>query len=328
MNTDVTKSQIAKLEGALEVLATLHGVSVILVGVLEDGLEGQVLGTTGLVLLVLLLGDLHHGGALVFRGRFGHVVAETALEELGTAGLVKGLVFREDKGCLSGSVVLVVQVLASTVLLVLVLLAALALHVGLQLHVLEQALAVLVVRLFGAQTELSAPGLVAQTGTSEVLLDVQEEFSPRAVALVLVLQARLGTRVPARRVSLVLQVLLVRARTIGGNDLLRLVADTVGRRGAIVHLLLAHLANLSRTGTIRLVELLLGVLVLWTDLLRGVFRAVRLVHAILMLARHFAFRGEQQLLFLQGLVLSRKITRTGGHDFLLFPSRTDLSRWW
>lgn len=44
------------------------------------------------------------------------------------------------------------------------------------------------VRLFGAQTDLSAPELVVQTGTFPVLLDIQVIIIQMTVALVLVVQ--------------------------------------------------------------------------------------------------------------------------------------------
>lgn len=131
----VSHTQLVGLEGALEVLATLHSVGILLVGSRQDALENHVLSTTGSELLVFLLGHLEHGGALVFRRGGRGVITETALEELGTTGLVQGLVLFFNIDQLGGALVSLVQVLALAVLFV-VLLAALVLQGGLQGHVL------------------------------------------------------------------------------------------------------------------------------------------------------------------------------------------------
>lgn len=129
------QTQIVGLEGALEVLATLHSVGIKLVGLRQDALENHVLGTTGSELLVFLLGHLEHGGALVFRRGGRGIITETALEVLGTTGLVQALVFFFNNGQLGGALVSLVQVLALAELFV-VLLAALVLQRRLQGHVL------------------------------------------------------------------------------------------------------------------------------------------------------------------------------------------------
>lgn len=179
------------------------------------------------------------------------------------------------------------------------------------------------VRLFGAQTHLSAPEPVVQTGTFEVLLDVQVFFTEATVALVIVvLTLGSGFRmVSARLVFLVLHALLVGTRA-RGLQLLSLVSDTVLGHNTIrvelqVFLLDTHL---SRTGAIGQVVLLFGVLVLFTDLFINNQGAVRLVNVIVTLTEFLTFRGEQKLILGGVFALNRVGTGAGGVDVLVFPS--------
>jgi hypothetical protein len=87
-------TQFVGLEGTLEVSTTLNCVGVIVVGVFLFGFTDHVFGTTGLELLVFLLGNLQDSGALVFRSRGRDIVTETTFEEFGTTGLVQDLVFK------------------------------------------------------------------------------------------------------------------------------------------------------------------------------------------------------------------------------------------
>lgn len=87
------QAQRVGLEGALEVLTTLHSVGVISVGLGQTVLQDHVFGTAASEFLVFLLGHLQHGGTLVISRRGRTIITETTLEELGTTGLVETLVF-------------------------------------------------------------------------------------------------------------------------------------------------------------------------------------------------------------------------------------------
>lgn len=85
------------------------------------------------------------------------------------------------------------------------------------------------VGLFGTETHLSAPLLVVETSTSEVLLDVEVVVSMGTVALVdVVLTLGSGVRVSTGGVPLVLLSLLVGTRA-RGHYLLTLVGGAVLR---------------------------------------------------------------------------------------------------
>lgn len=324
-------TQGVALEGALELLAALDGQGVVVLGVGLAVLEDQVFSTTVLEALVFLVAHLHDLGALVHGGRVGRVVAEAALEVLGTAGLVLGLVILHDHRHSSRSSVKVEEGLAVTVgAAVATLLAALLLKGRVELHVLGQTLAVLVLGLLGTQTHLTGPALVPQAGAVEVLLDVQEVQAVGTVAEVLVLPARLGAGVGAGRELHVLLALLV-GTGAGRLDLLLLVALTVDGLLAVgreEQLVLRGVLRLIRAGTVGFLDA--HAFEAFTILGYGI-GTVRLVllHLLVLVARaHLGTRlgalrafGREDQLVLGGVLLLIR-AGAGGHQIVFFPAFT------